>query len=161
MDKIRNDFVSIAQQICRRDIPNAIGELHSLRGLNLSHNRFIGPILQSIGNLTKLESLDLSSNMLTGGIPRELSNLNFLEVQNLSNNHNCTMTLFCTRFPIESKIKRTITDQQDFLEGSIFWRGSWVFRFFPLCSCGVGILPVKNDQEWQSGFEEFLSSFFH
>ena len=87
MDKIRNDFVSIAQQICRRDIPNAIGELHSLRGLNLSHNRFIGPILQSIGNLTKLESLDLSSNMLTGGRPRELSNLNFLEVQNLSNNH--------------------------------------------------------------------------
>jgi len=23
-----------------------------------------------------------------------------------------------------------------------------------------GILPVKNDSEWQSGFEEFLSSFF-
>lgn len=48
------------------------------------------------------------------------------------------MTSFCTWFPIESKIKRTITDQLDFLEDSVFWRGSWVFQFFPLCSCGVG-----------------------
>ena len=89
MDKIRNDFVSIdlSQNRFEGEIPNAIGELHSLRGLNLSHNRLIGPIPQSMGNLRNLESLDLSSNMLTGGIPTELSNLNFLEVLNLSNNH--------------------------------------------------------------------------
>ncbi|KAL2967055.1 hypothetical protein AAZX31_16G153100 [Glycine max] len=89
MGRIRNDFVSIdlSQNRFEGEIPNAIGELHSLRGLNLSHNRLIGPIPQSMGNLRNLESLDLSSNMLTGGIPTELSNLNFLEVLNLSNNH--------------------------------------------------------------------------
>ncbi|KRH08720.1 hypothetical protein GLYMA_16G169000v4 [Glycine max] len=89
MDKIPKGFVSIdlSKNGFEGEIPNAIGELHALRGLNLSHNRIIGPIPQSMGNLTNLESLDLSSNMLTGGIPTELSNLNFLEVLNLSNNH--------------------------------------------------------------------------
>ncbi|GAU10678.1 hypothetical protein TSUD_425090, partial [Trifolium subterraneum] len=69
------------------EIPNGIGELHELKGLNLSHNRLVGHIPQSMGNLTNLESLDLSSNMLTGVIPAELTNLGFLEVFNLSNNH--------------------------------------------------------------------------
>ena len=45
------------------EIPNAIGELQALNGLNLSHNRLSGPIPQSMGNLIKLESLDLSSNI--------------------------------------------------------------------------------------------------
>ncbi|KAH1205878.1 Receptor like protein 27 [Glycine max] len=89
MEKIRNDFVSIdlSQNRFEGEIPNAIGELHSLRGLNFSHNRLIGRIPQSMGNLRNLESLDLSSNMLTGGIPTELCNLNFLQVLKLSNNH--------------------------------------------------------------------------
>ncbi|CAJ1953073.1 unnamed protein product [Sphenostylis stenocarpa] len=89
MEKIRKDFVSIdlSKNRFEGEIPNVIGELHSLRGFNLSHNRFSGRIPQSLGNLTNLESLDLSSNMLTGNIPTELNNLNFLEVLNLSNNH--------------------------------------------------------------------------
>ena len=45
------------------EIPNVIGELQALVGLNLSHNRLSGPIPQSMGNLIKLESLDLSSNI--------------------------------------------------------------------------------------------------
>ncbi|XP_068489462.1 receptor-like protein 9DC3 [Phaseolus vulgaris] len=69
------------------EIPNAIGELQALNGLNLSHNRLSGPIPQSMGNLIKLESLDLSSNMLTGRIPTELVNMKFLEVLNLSYNN--------------------------------------------------------------------------
>ncbi|KAL2967060.1 hypothetical protein AAZX31_16G153600 [Glycine max] len=89
MDKIPKGFVSIdlSENGFQGEIPNAIGELHALKGMNLSHNRLIGPIPLSMGNLTNLESLDLSSNMLTGGIPTELTNLNFLEVLNLSNNH--------------------------------------------------------------------------
>ncbi|RZB61439.1 Receptor-like protein 34 [Glycine soja] len=89
MDKIPKGFVSIdlSKNGFQGEIPNAIGELHALKGMNLSHNRLIGPIPQSMGNLTNLESLDLSSNMVTGGIPTELTNLNFLEVLNLSNNH--------------------------------------------------------------------------
>ncbi|WVY90961.1 hypothetical protein V8G54_036475 [Vigna mungo] len=69
------------------EIPNVIGELQALRGLNLSNNRLCGMIPQSMGNLTVLESLDLSSNMLTGSIPTEFLNMNFLEVLNLSYNH--------------------------------------------------------------------------
>ncbi|QHO26603.1 Receptor-like protein [Arachis hypogaea] len=68
------------------EIPDVIGKLHILKGLNLSHNRLVGHIPHSLGNLTKLESLDLSSNMLAGNIPTELTNLNFLEVLNLSQN---------------------------------------------------------------------------
>ncbi|KAJ1425813.1 Leucine-rich repeat [Sesbania bispinosa] len=87
--KILTIFVHIdlSKNMFEGEIPDAIGELHALKGLNLSHNRLIGPIPQSIGNLTNLESLDLSSNMLTGGIPTELTNLNYLEVLNLSHNH--------------------------------------------------------------------------
>ena len=87
--KIPIKFVSIdfSRNKFEGEIPNAIGELHELKGLNLSHNRLTGHIPKSIGNLTNLESLDLSLNMLTGVIPVELTNLNFLEVMNLSNNH--------------------------------------------------------------------------
>ncbi|CAJ1953075.1 unnamed protein product [Sphenostylis stenocarpa] len=89
MEKIPKDFVSIdfSKNRFEGEIPNVIGELHALRGFNLSYNRLSGRIPQSLGNLAKLESLDLSSNMLTGEIPKELNNLNFLEVLNLSNNH--------------------------------------------------------------------------
>ncbi|GAU35655.1 hypothetical protein TSUD_255520 [Trifolium subterraneum] len=79
--------VDLSRNKFEGEIPNAIGELHALKGLNLSHNRLVGQIPQSMGNLTYLESLDLSSNMLTGVIPAELTNMNSIEVLNLSNNH--------------------------------------------------------------------------
>lgn len=69
------------------DIPNVIGELHAIIGLNLSHNKLTGAIPQSFGNLINIESMDLSSNMLTGRIPTELTNLNYLAVLNISQNH--------------------------------------------------------------------------
>jgi len=80
-------IIDLSRNKFEGEIPNAIGELHALKGLNLSHNRLTGHIPQSIGNLSYLESLDLSSNMLTGVIPSELTNLNGLEVLDLSNNH--------------------------------------------------------------------------
>ncbi|XP_039690708.1 receptor-like protein 9DC3 [Medicago truncatula] len=87
--KIPNIFVIIdlSKNKFEGEIPNAIGDLHALKGLNLSHNRLTGHIPKSMGNLSNLESLDLSSNMLTGMIPAELTNLDFLQVLNLSNNH--------------------------------------------------------------------------
>ncbi|EOY11885.1 Serine-threonine protein kinase [Theobroma cacao] len=68
-------------------IPEVVGELHSLIVLNLSHNSLTGPIPSILGNLTALESLDLSSNKLKGKIPAQLINLIFLEVLNLSWNN--------------------------------------------------------------------------
>ncbi|KAK2404896.1 receptor protein 9DC3 [Trifolium repens] len=79
-------IIDLSRNKFEGEIPNVIGELHALIGLNLSHNRLTGPIPQSMGNLTDLEWLDLSSNMLTSQIPAELTNLNFLAFLDLSNN---------------------------------------------------------------------------
>ncbi|XP_068318931.1 receptor-like protein 6 [Pyrus communis] len=67
-------------------IPEEVGELKSLHGLNLSSNAFTGTIPSSLGNLRQLESLDLSNNKLSGQIPQELVKLNFLSFLNLSIN---------------------------------------------------------------------------
>ncbi|KAB2621898.1 receptor-like protein 12 [Pyrus ussuriensis x Pyrus communis] len=67
-------------------IPEEVGDLKSLHGLNLSSNAFTGTIPSSLGNLRQLESLDLSDNKLSGKIPQELVKLNFLSFLNLSNN---------------------------------------------------------------------------
>ncbi|KAK8504678.1 hypothetical protein V6N12_046927 [Hibiscus sabdariffa] len=69
------------------EIPETLGELHSLIVLNLSHNCLAGSIPLSLADLSELESLDLSSNKLQGRIPMELNNLGFLEVLNLSQNN--------------------------------------------------------------------------
>ncbi|KAL1542431.1 receptor-like protein 7 [Salvia divinorum] len=67
-------------------IPDAVGDLISLRQLNFSHNAVEGSIPESVGKLEKLESLDLSNNRLTGAIPEELGGLTFLGFLNLSYN---------------------------------------------------------------------------
>ncbi|XP_057797672.1 receptor-like protein 54 [Salvia miltiorrhiza] len=70
----------------RGGIPNAIGDLTSIRQLNFSHNALNGSIPNSFGQLMNLESLDLSGNRLTELIPVELAGLSFLSVLNLSYN---------------------------------------------------------------------------
>jgi len=67
-------------------IPESIGDLVLLLGLNMSHNALAGPIPSQFGSLKQLESLDLSSNELSGEIPEELASLNFLSTLNLSYN---------------------------------------------------------------------------
>ncbi|KAJ1432185.1 Leucine-rich repeat [Sesbania bispinosa] len=64
--------------IMKGDIPQVIGDLNSLKGLNLSHNQITGIIPQSLSNLRNLEWLDLSWNQLTGEIPG--NNLIHLEI---------------------------------------------------------------------------------
>ncbi|KAF0891663.1 hypothetical protein E2562_010882 [Oryza meyeriana var. granulata] len=69
------------------DIPESIGRLASLRGLNLSRNAFTGAIPSQLSGLTQLESLDLSSNQLDGEIPEALVSLTSIAWLNLSYNH--------------------------------------------------------------------------
>ncbi|KAJ0102140.1 hypothetical protein Patl1_04098 [Pistacia atlantica] len=74
LEKIITTFTSIdfSQNYFDGEIPKVIGELQSLRLLNLSRNSLKGLIPSSLGNLTLLESLDLSSNKLVGHIPSQL-----------------------------------------------------------------------------------------
>jgi hypothetical protein len=68
-------------------IPESVGRLSSLHGLNMSYNNFIEQIPSHLGNLTRLESLDLSWNHLSGEIPQELTSLTSLAWLNLSYNN--------------------------------------------------------------------------
>ena len=67
-------------------MPQIIGRLKSLKGLNFSHNNLTGCIPSSFGNLTNLEWLDLSFNNLGREILKQLANLPWLEVLKLSHN---------------------------------------------------------------------------
>ena len=63
-------------------IPHEVGNLTSLRWLDLHGNRLTGEIPKELGNLTNLEVLVLSANQLFGEIPPELGNL--ADLQSLS-----------------------------------------------------------------------------
>ncbi|KAK7381019.1 hypothetical protein VNO78_33543 [Psophocarpus tetragonolobus] len=79
--------IDLSNNMFDGEIPEVIGKLPSLKGLNLSHNGITGTIPQSLSNLRNLEWLDLSSNQLIGEIPVALRTLNFLAVLNLSETH--------------------------------------------------------------------------
>jgi leucine-rich repeat protein SHOC2 len=86
--KIQTLFTTIdfSNNSFKGEIPNSIGKLWSLKGLNFSHNNLTGHLPPSLGNLTNIEWLDLSSNKLTGEIPMQLADLTSLAVLNLSEN---------------------------------------------------------------------------
>ncbi|KAJ4725237.1 Receptor-like protein [Melia azedarach] len=88
MERILTIFstIDLSDNLFQGQIPEAVGELGSLKGLNFSHNNLTGRIPSSFGNLTALESLDLSSNRLVGQIPKQLTSLTSLSVLNLSFN---------------------------------------------------------------------------
>ncbi|KAG5564233.1 hypothetical protein RHGRI_000437 [Rhododendron griersonianum] len=68
-------------------IPPEIGNLSHIKALNLSHNNFTGTIPVTFSNLKSIESLDLSYNHLNGKIPSQLTELYSLAVFNLSYNN--------------------------------------------------------------------------
>ncbi len=65
------------------EIPAELGSLTSLEILDFSNSGLTAEIPPEFGNLTNLKELDLSSNRLTGEIPPELGNLSNLEYLNL------------------------------------------------------------------------------
>ena len=67
-------------------IPEALGQLDSLKVLNLFYDRLTGPIPEALGNLKNLQVLDISSTGLTGPIPETLGQLNNLRILRLTRN---------------------------------------------------------------------------
>ncbi|KAF7849362.1 hypothetical protein BT93_L0876 [Corymbia citriodora subsp. variegata] len=79
--------VDLSSNLFEGEIPDVIGDLKGLQGLNLSNNFLAGHIPPSLGNLIALESLDLSWNKLSGQIPQKLTELGFLSFLNVSYNN--------------------------------------------------------------------------
>ena len=97
-------------------IPSALGSLGELRSLHLSSNNFDGNIPSSLGNLTKLESLSAWGNKLSGSIPSQLGNLAALESLDLS--YNGLQNSIPSQLGRLSKLRYlSLTDNQ--LSGSI------------------------------------------
>ncbi|KAI0531226.1 hypothetical protein KFK09_000779 [Dendrobium nobile] len=70
------------------NLPDSIGNLKSLKDLDLSSCQFSGIIPSSIGNLSQLETLNLSNNnKLQGPIPRSLFQLSKLSNLYLASNN--------------------------------------------------------------------------
>ncbi|XP_062078755.1 receptor-like protein 7 [Humulus lupulus] len=88
LEKIISIFITIDFSInhFEGEIPESIGKLKALKGLNFSQNKLKGSIPMSLTYLSNLEWLDLSSNELVGTIPNELPNLTQLSTLNLSHN---------------------------------------------------------------------------
>ncbi|KAM6552653.1 hypothetical protein CsatB_013415 [Cannabis sativa] len=88
LEKIISIFVTIdfSRNNFEGEIPESIGKLKSLKGLNFSQNRLQGSISMSLINLSNLEGLDLSSNDLSGEIPSKMADLTQLSYLNLSYN---------------------------------------------------------------------------
>jgi hypothetical protein len=67
-------------------LPKELGRLANLQSLRLSLNQISGAIPRELGDLRSLQSLVLGSNRLSGGIPVELARLASLQVLGLSRN---------------------------------------------------------------------------
>ncbi|XWS11324.1 hypothetical protein CRYUN_Cryun38cG0073900 [Craigia yunnanensis] len=78
--------IDLSNNKFQRGIPNVIGNLNSLKGLNLSHNNLSGCIPASMEYLLSLEWLDLFSNKPTRTILERLLDVTFLSVFNVSEN---------------------------------------------------------------------------
>ncbi|XP_006653291.1 receptor-like protein 7 [Oryza brachyantha] len=78
--------IDVSDNVFYGAIPQSIGDLVLLSGVNMSHNALTGPIPSQFGMLHQLESLDLSSNDLSGEIPQGLASLDFLSMLNMSYN---------------------------------------------------------------------------
>ena len=80
------EFLYLYESGLTGQIPESIGNLTNLHGIQLSNNQLTGQIPESIGNLTNLEYLYLYDNQLTGSIPNEIGDLSNLMYLGLSGN---------------------------------------------------------------------------
>ena len=67
-------------------LPEDLGQMKSLRSLDLSTNQFIGTIPESIGEMENLVEVRLDRNFLTGQLPDSVNRLSDMQFLSLSEN---------------------------------------------------------------------------
>jgi hypothetical protein len=83
------------------EIANDIGDLGSLKYLDLQHNNLRGELPESIGDLTNLTYLNISENQLEGIIPESICNLSNLLWDSTFSTTSFTLfnNQFCPPYP--------------------------------------------------------------
>ncbi|XP_007203343.2 putative receptor-like protein kinase At3g47110 [Prunus persica] len=77
----------VAENYLGGSVPDVIGKLQKLQGVELFANQFSGPIPSSLGNLTSLTRLLMEENKFGESIPPSFGNCKSLQVLNLSSNN--------------------------------------------------------------------------
>nr|CAB3477783.1 unnamed protein product [Digitaria exilis] len=81
-------FLNLSSNKLTGDIPETVGRLHRLRVIDLSYNGFYGELPANISSCTSLKVMDLHHNQLYGCVPYELgSKRTPLELLDLSFNN--------------------------------------------------------------------------
>ncbi|GLT52533.1 hypothetical protein SLA2020_258680 [Shorea laevis] len=83
------EFISAFANQLSGKFPSYLGNISSLRYLDLEINQFAGEVPHDLGKLVNLETLRLSYNRLSGSLPRELGDLkNLTDFRINDNNFN-------------------------------------------------------------------------
>jgi len=120
-------------------LPEFIGDLSSLRTLDLSWNKFTGPIPTSIRYITGLRTLNVSYNNLTG-LPLETGTLSNLT--NLYVTHNHLVGVITTEHFGSLKSLQHIDLSSNFLKIGISskWRPPFTPWHANFATCKMGLL---------------------
>uniref|UniRef100_A0A6N2L7F8 non-specific serine/threonine protein kinase n=1 Tax=Salix viminalis TaxID=40686 RepID=A0A6N2L7F8_SALVM len=81
------ELLSLGVNRLNGTIPSYLGNITTLRSLNIENNMFSGTVPPELGDLVNLENLTLSANNLSGELPLALANLIRLKELRLSRNN--------------------------------------------------------------------------